>query len=230
MLCFVPRRVYFTGMRVLATLAICATLPVSILAQQREPILDVHMHALAADAQGPPPLAICTPLPEYPAWDPAKPYRDEFLAKLKKPPCADPIWSPTTDVELMNQTVAIVKRRNIIGVLSGPEARVAAWAKVNPDRFIRGLGFQLSDTDSPSPEALRAMHARGELQVLGEVTNQYAGILPDDPRMEPYWALRRNSTCRSAFTSAPGRRVPSIWVRPRIAHACTAPSRSRTCS
>jgi predicted TIM-barrel fold metal-dependent hydrolase len=25
--------------------------------------------------------------------------------------------------------------------------------------------------------------------VLGEVTNQYAGILPDDPRMEPYWAL-----------------------------------------
>ena len=25
--------------------------------------------------------------------------------------------------------------------------------------------------------------------MLGEVTNQYAGILPDDPRMEPYWAL-----------------------------------------
>src|SRR5687768_13438401 len=42
--------VYSTAMRVLATLAICATLPVSILAQQREPILDVHMHALAADA------------------------------------------------------------------------------------------------------------------------------------------------------------------------------------
>lgn len=33
------------------------------------------------------------------------------------------------------------------------------------------------------------MHARGELQVLAEVTNQYAGIPPDDPRMEPYWAL-----------------------------------------
>lgn len=25
--------------------------------------------------------------------------------------------------------------------------------------------------------------------MLGEVTNQYAGILPDDSRMEPYWAL-----------------------------------------
>jgi uncharacterized protein len=33
------------------------------------------------------------------------------------------------------------------------------------------------------------MHARGELQVLGEITNQYVGIVPDDPRMEPYWAL-----------------------------------------
>ena len=33
------------------------------------------------------------------------------------------------------------------------------------------------------------MYAKGELQVLGEVTNQYVGILPDDPRMEPYWAL-----------------------------------------
>jgi hypothetical protein len=25
--------------------------------------------------------------------------------------------------------------------------------------------------------------------VLGEVTNQYLGITPDDPRMEPYWAV-----------------------------------------
>ena len=33
------------------------------------------------------------------------------------------------------------------------------------------------------------MHAQGELRVLGEVTNQYEGIQPDDPRMEPYWAL-----------------------------------------
>ena len=89
----------------------------------------------------------------------------------------------------MNQTLAIAERRNIIGVLSGPAARVAAWVKANPRRFIRGLTFQLGDKDTPSPAALRAMHAKGDLQVLGEVANQYAGILPDDPRMEPYWAL-----------------------------------------
>src|SRR5688572_6690362 len=174
-------------MRVLAAVAAFAILVIPLAAQQREPIIDVHMHALAADAQGQPPLGMCAPFPEYPAWDPATPYGDLFIAKLKKPACADPVWSPTTDDELMNQTLAIAERRNIIGVLSGPEARVAAWVRANPRRLIRGLTFQLGDKDTPSPAALRAMHARGELQVFGEVTNQYAGILPDDPRMEPYW-------------------------------------------
>jgi predicted TIM-barrel fold metal-dependent hydrolase len=36
---------------------------------------------------------------------------------------------------------------------------------------------------------MASMHAAGRLDVLAEVTNQYAGIEPDDPRMEPYWAL-----------------------------------------
>ncbi len=176
-------------MRVLTVGAVLAALLIPAAAQQREPIIDMHMHALAADAQGPPPLGMCTPFPEYPAWDPATPYGAQFLATFKKPACADPIWSPTTDDEVMNQTLAIAERRNIVGVLSGSAARVAAWVKANPRRIIRGLIFQLGDKDTPSPAALRAMHAKGELQVLGEVTNQYAGILPDDPRMEPYWAL-----------------------------------------
>jgi predicted TIM-barrel fold metal-dependent hydrolase len=176
-------------MRAFAAVSLLVALVISAEAQQRQPIIDVHMHALAADAQGPPPLAMCTPAPRYPAWDPATPYGELFIAGLKKPPCTDPIWSPATDNEVMSETLAIAERRNIVGVLSGPAARVAAWVKASPRRFIRGLIFQLGDTDTPSPATLRAMHAKGELQVLGEVTNQYAGILPDDPRMEPYWAL-----------------------------------------
>lgn len=176
-------------MRTLAAIAMSVGLLMPAASQEREPIIDVHMHALAADAQGPPPLAMCTPFPEYAPWDPATPYRDLFMVKVKKPACADPIWSPTTAEELMKQTLAIAERRNIVGVLSGPAERVAAWVTANPRRFIRGVHFQLGEKDTPSPAALRAMHARGELQVLGEVTNQYAGILPDDPRMEPYWAL-----------------------------------------
>jgi uncharacterized protein len=177
-------------MRTLAAGALLAAVLIPPAAQQRrDPIIDMHMHALAADEQGPPPLGMCTPFPEYSAWDPAAPYGELFMAKFKKPPCPDPIWSPATDDELMKQTLAIAERLNIVGVLSGPAARVAAWVKADRRRFIRGLSFQLTGKDTPSPAALRAMHAKGDLQVLGEVTNQYAGILPDDPRMEPYWAL-----------------------------------------
>jgi predicted TIM-barrel fold metal-dependent hydrolase len=87
-------------------------------AEERLPIIDMHLHASPADDQGPPPLAMCTPIDPFPAWDPAS------------------------------------------------------------------LG-----RDTASPDALRALRAEGRLAVLAEVTNQHAGIAPDDARMEPYWAL-----------------------------------------
>ena len=31
-----------------------------------DPIIDMHLHALAADDQGPPPLAMCTPIAPMP--------------------------------------------------------------------------------------------------------------------------------------------------------------------
>lgn len=164
-------------------------LPRTLAQPQPPPIIDMHMHALAADEQGPPPLGMCTPFPEYTAWDPSTPYSELFQAKFKKPACPDPIWSPMTDDEVMTQTLAIADRRNIVGVLSGPAVHVDRWMKARPGRFIPALSFQLGDPDTPGIEALRARHAGGKLKVLGEITNQYAGIAPDDPRMEPYWAL-----------------------------------------
>lgn len=40
-------------------------------AEEHAPIIDMHFHAVAADSQGPPPVAICAP---YEIW----PTRDEF--------------------------------------------------------------------------------------------------------------------------------------------------------
>jgi predicted TIM-barrel fold metal-dependent hydrolase len=157
-------------------------------AEDRAPIIDMHLHALAADDQGPPPLAMCTPINPFPPWDPAKPYGETFMHMLKNPPCKDPVWSPTTDEAVMTETIAVMKRRNIYGVLSGSPERVAAWMTAAPGRFIPGLVFRLGQS-ALSPDALRALHASGRLAVLAEVTNQYAGIAPDDARMEPYWAL-----------------------------------------
>ncbi|MFM7783929.1 MAG: amidohydrolase family protein [Gammaproteobacteria bacterium] len=157
-------------------------------ANERQPILDMHLHAVAADAQGPPPLGMCTPIPSFPAWDPIKSYDSTFFAMFKTPPCADPVWSPMTNEEVLSQTLATMERRNIIGVLSGPLERMAAWRASGSKRFIPGLEFQIGDA-APPLDSLRRMHELGDLAVLGEVTNQYAGIAPDDKRMEPYWAL-----------------------------------------
>ena len=157
-------------------------------ARYNGPIIDMHMHALAADQQGPPPLAMCTPIPEFPAWDPAKPYGATFMAMMKNPPCDDPVWSPETDEELKRQTIEVMERHNIYGVLSGTQERVATWSKDAPGRFIPGLEFNAARTKI-TPDSLRTLVASGQVEVLAEVTNQYSGLAPDDERMEPYWAL-----------------------------------------
>jgi uncharacterized protein len=174
------------------------------LAQERLPVIDMHLHALAADSQGPPPLGICTPLgPSFPAWDPAEPYGTVFLQLLKNPPCDDPVWSPETDEELMQQTIDVLERHNIYGVLSGTPERVATWMEAAPGRFYPGLGFQLNP-NSFSPDALREMFMNGNLAVLAEVTNQYLGIAPDDERMQPYWELAEELDMPVGIHMGPG--------------------------
>jgi predicted TIM-barrel fold metal-dependent hydrolase len=169
----------------------------SAVAQVRLPIIDMHMHAYAADAMGPPPVAICAPFEEWPSWDQRQPYGAQFMEMSKNPTCANPVWSPETDEDLMRRTIEIMERRNIVAVLSGPSTLVAKWREAAPARFIPGLGFSAAgDTPfsaavdaSVTPDALRRMVESGAVEALGEVINQYAGLAPDDERMEPYWAL-----------------------------------------
>jgi len=182
-----------TGSTGLAVVAVGSALVLLLVcpparAGERQPILDMHLHAMAADGQGPPPVALCSPFPEFPAWDPAQAYAAAFVQLVKHPPCPDPVWSPMTDQELMTQTIAVMERDNIFGVLSGPPDRVVTWMAAAPGRFIAGRELVFGP-DTVSPGQLRSEHAAGEFAVLAEVGNQYAGIAPDDARMEPYWAL-----------------------------------------
>lgn len=172
-----------------ACLLLFMTVP-SLYAQERLPIIDMHLHAMAADAQGPPPLAMCTPM-EFPAWDPNRPYAETFMSIQKTPQCSDPVWSPETDDEVMTQTIEVMERLNIVGVLSGTEPdRIASWMPEAPDRFIPGLVLQFNEMGGVfSTDSLRSLHSKGQLAVLGEVVNQYVGISPDDDRMEPYWSF-----------------------------------------
>lgn len=175
-------------MKILACTLLFSILPMLGFAQEILPIIDMHLHALPADAQGPPPVAMCVPIDPFPVPEGSESYLDAFMKMLKNPPCDDPVWSPETEEELLSQTLEVMERLNIYGVLSGPQNFMKIWRDASPERFIPGHHLRLTPGAS-TPEQLRELYQTGELAVLGEVVTQYDGMQPDDPQLEPYWAL-----------------------------------------
>jgi hypothetical protein len=173
-----------------AALAGAVVLAVAALQAQnaRPPIIDMHMHAAAADSQGPPPMGMCAGRVDgFLPFDPAGSWPDVFMADFKKPPCPDPIWSPETSRELMERTFAVMKRYNVIGVASGP--LTAQWKAALPDRIIPSLEFELGTPETPSPETVRSLLSGTDYRAFGEVTNQYQGREPGDAAFDPYLSI-----------------------------------------
>ncbi len=116
-----------------------AGLLLAVPATAREPIIDMHVHAAAADEQGPPPLAMCNPMNPMPTWDQTLSWPEALIGYFKHPTCKDPIWSPTSDDEIMRKSLAIMEKRNIIAVLNDRGKRVEAWRKLAPERVLPGI-------------------------------------------------------------------------------------------
>jgi uncharacterized protein len=163
-------------------------------AQGELPILDMHMHARVASHYGPPPQRICAPVAHMPYWDPSTP----LYSVLDALPCENPLLSPATDSEVLSETIAIMERYNMYGVLGGTPELVAAWMAAAPGRFIPGFDFRLdraTGTAAPGqdtmmfrpmgPDSLEQLFRSGAVAVFAEVLNQFGGIAPDDERMIP---------------------------------------------
>lgn len=135
-------------------------------AQQRPPIIDMHMH---------------TGLPhEVPAGTPA----------LCRPaPCKGDGQATTNPAELMEKTLAAMDRYNIVkGFLSGVDlSAVREWTKAAPGRFVASP-FILKP-ESSGLEKLRQEYASGHFSGMGEIGAQLLGIPPNDPSLEPYFKL-----------------------------------------
>lgn len=152
------------------------------------PIIDMHLHADPADSQGPPPVTVCAPYETMPIREAGATTEAYFEATFKAPPtCRHPLRSAPDDANLRTRSLAMLRQYNVIGVTSGPAELVAAWHAADPRRIIPALEFGIHD--APSTETLRAIHKAGMLAVMGEIVAQYEGVGPDDPRLEPYWAL-----------------------------------------
>ena len=199
-------------------LALAAAAP----ALASDPIIDMHLHALAADDQGPPPLAMCAPIDPMPTWDQRQPWVEGFVGFFKKPACADPIWSPTTDDEIRDKTLAILRKRNVIGVVSGSYKRVMAWQALAPDRVLAGLVPEDAELSKPKVmlEAFGKAKAAGQLAVIGELGFQYEGIAPNDPRLENLWSMAEQLDVPVAIHIGPGppgaAYLPGLGYRARL--------------
>jgi len=173
-----------------------------------EPIIDMHLHAMHADDQGPPPVAICAPYGNAklgtggPLRDPRKSGAEFADAFFHRPTCAHPLWSSKDDDTLRDESLRVLERRNIVAVASGQADVVARWHAQSPRRIIAALAF--SPKDGPTVDQLRDMIRRGEIAVIGEMGGQYDGIGPDDPANEPYFALAEELDVPVAIHIGPG--------------------------
>ena len=94
-------------------------------------------------------------------------------------------------------------------VTSGPLEEVARWHAADSLRIVPAVGYAYL----PSVDRLREEMRAGRVRVLGELGLQYRGMSPDDPRVEPYYALAEELDIPVAIHTGPGpaARVPEAY-------------------
>ncbi len=137
-----------------------------LLAQERLPIIDMHMHTglFLEIPEGAP--AICLPKP-----------------------CHGDGHATVDPAGLLEKTLEIMDRYNIVkGFLSGVDLQtVDQWKAAAPERFI-AAPFIL-EAGNPDPEMLRQAFVEGRFSGMGEIAVQLTNMTADDPALEPYFAL-----------------------------------------
>jgi uncharacterized protein len=191
-----------TSPRSIVGIALLSTCLHAVAATDPLPIIDMHFHALAADEQGPPPVVICAPYDSMPIRAPGASIEEYTQSFLKTANCIHPIWSAKDDDTLREQSLAALKRYNIIAVTSGEPQFVQKWHAADPTRIIPAIMFGIHD--APSIASLRVMYKAGMLKVMGEIVAQYEGVGPNDSRLEPYFKLAEELDIPVGLHMGPG--------------------------
>jgi len=98
----------------------------------------------------------------------------------------------TTDEEILAHTLEYMDKHNIEkSLISWSLENVYKWMDYAPDRFIPGvlIGEYVIQQPYYDPEKLREEIEAGKIQFMGEIAVQYDGIPPNDPILDPYYAL-----------------------------------------
>lgn len=137
------------------------------MAKNELPIIDMHLHCYEEFNQF------------FEMWDEI----------IKQYPIFGQLPTAKSPESLLKDTLAKMGENNIIkGFLSGSVECVYQWVGAAPDRFIASPGIGGNPIE-PSIDFLRKEYKTNKLDGMGEIGTQYAGIRPNDPRLEPYFAL-----------------------------------------
>jgi predicted TIM-barrel fold metal-dependent hydrolase len=135
------------------------------LAQENEqdppPIIDVHVHAYAED--------------------------DRWALGAPNPRTGLPLTATSEQAHMQASFDEMTKHNVVMAVVSNDFDAALRWKAAWPDRILVSYGFD--DPREADLALIRREHAAGRLVALGELGLQYMGIAPNDPEMEPLWAL-----------------------------------------
>ena len=159
------KKPFLISLSVIGTIACFASATVP--ATQRPPIIDMHLHA-------------DLPPHDVPAGAPAF---------CRPEPCQGSDPATASQAETLEQTLAAMDRYNIVkAFLSGVDpAIVQQWVDAAPGRFIASP-FILKP-GQPDVQSLEQAYAAKRFGGLGEIATQLTGVAPNDPSLEPYFAL-----------------------------------------
>ena len=159
-------RALILGFASMAAAGVCQA-PAALVAQARPPIIDMHLHA-------------DLPPHDVPPGTPA-PCRPE--------PCQGAGRATVNHVDTLKQTLEAMNRYNIVkAFLSGLDPEIVQqWVAAAPGRFI-AAPFILQP-GKPDAGALSRAYAAGRLSGMGEIATQLVGVPPNDPALQPYFAL-----------------------------------------
>jgi hypothetical protein len=154
-------------LKILSIFLFLGQLSVPVLGQERLPVIDMHMH-------------IGAPL-DLPAGGPAP---------CLPQPCVRQGHASANSADNLKRTLEVMDRYNIVkGFLSDLDlSELREWAKAAPDQFIISP-FILDPSKAASPDDLRKELETKRIAGIGEIGSQLIGIAPNDPRLEPYFAL-----------------------------------------
>ncbi|GGB38286.1 metal-dependent hydrolase [Sphingomonas metalli] len=208
----------------LVATALLAAAPAAAQAPPRYAVIDMHFHADRPDDEGPPGGKACGPYEEWAPRDPGADI-DAYLQWFTgAPPCRTVLASPTDPVVLRDRGIAMLKRHKVLALAGGAAATVEDYRSHAEGHILPARGFGSSGELPPIAE-LRALHAAGRLAALSEITTQYAGIAPDDPRLEPYYALAEELDIPVGIHMGPGPPGTAYFATPGYRAALGDPLR-----